>query len=203
MRRVLILASMLILSVAVLKVAGQAPPPPPPPLIYSPPDVSAIKEFSDTDNKFKVSFPGIPEKDTRVGEKVTTVAYKVNRKGSNSSVGIIVFPRPMDSYANELFASYREDLAELSVKAPRSLPSKVSNVVFERDIEIGGVKGREFGYEADYHFTQVAVFVVANRFYEVKTDVTNWHILKSHHPEIVKAFYAEADRFRNSFSLLK
>jgi hypothetical protein len=180
---------------------AQTPAPPPPALIYSAPDRNLIREFVDEENNFRAAFPGTPKKETSTGENVTVVSYKVSRKGSASSVSIGTFPTDVSSRAEQLIAAYKNELGKRTVKG--LIPSKPSNIAFERELQFGSVKGKEFGYESDLYFTQVAVFVLGNRMYEIKSDVTNWHILTDHYPEIVEAFYAEATRFRNSFSLLK
>ena len=185
---------------AFVATAQVPPPPPPPPLIYSPPDAKEIREFSDAESKFRVSFPGVPEKETSLGGKVPEVSYKMKRKGSNSSVTVLTFPTSMEPHREKLYESYRKDLAELTAKGPSGIPANVSVVSFDRELTVNGVKGREFGYESDFHFTHVAIFVRGNLFFEVKTDVTNWHILKHHYPEIVKAFDNEASRFIGSFT---
>lgn len=187
-----------IITVLVFGLQAQAPPPPPPPLIYSAPVPSQLKEFVDTEYKFKVSFPGTPTKNRNLGGEVGEVSSRVFGKGSNSSVAVLVFPRDMSSHKTDLYDSYKKDIAELSIGGTRA-SSRKSIVTFDRKITKDGIEGREFGYESDMHFTRVAVFVKGNLFFEVKIDVTNWHILTQHYPEVVKEFNREADRFIASF----
>lgn len=192
---------LLTVMIGVPGVFGQAPPPPPPPLIYSAPSAAEIKEFVETQYKFKVSFPAIPDKVLRTEGNVTQVVYTARRKGSNSSVAVVIFPADMTSHADRMYEAYKSDLAKLSVGGKWASSGK-SVVTLDRELTVNGTEGREFGYESDLHFTHVAIFVKGNLFFEVKTDVTNWHILTKWHPDIVREFNSESARFIASFGFL-
>jgi hypothetical protein len=184
-------------------VSAQDPLPPPAPLIYESPKPSDIKEFSDPDKGFKISFPGTPSKVVELLEHVSSVTYKVRSKGSNASVCMVTFSGDVEQNAAALIDTYRRDLASLTQQGPANLRNGTSNILIDTEIKLDGHPGREFGYESDFHYTRIAIFVVKNRMYEIKVDVTNWHLLKAHHPDRVRAFNNEADRFIKSFSLVK
>ena len=183
------------------------PPPPPAALIYSPPDLSDIKEFKDEISKFKVSFPGIPEKKVATLEKLLFVHYKVYRKGSNSTLTVTSLPEDAESRASTLYNSYRDRLRDMAERefevGPPVDPSQDWRITLDREIKTGSILGREFGYDTNRHFIHVAVFARGNQFFEVKTTVANWDILKQSYPEIVAAFNAESSRFIRSFEFLR
>jgi hypothetical protein len=182
---------------------AQAPPPPPRPLIWSPPTATDLSEFLDGDSGFKAMFPGLPKKTASSPNNIAVTVYSVYRKGSTSAVTVTTFPSDIESRANDLYELYKQNLAIFASKAPGRLPNKKFVLNFDREVEVAGRKGREFGYVYDYYYTQAALLTVGNKVYEIRSDVTNWHILSDYNPEVGKAFVEEAERFRNSFSLVK
>jgi hypothetical protein len=200
--KVLIFLALLTCSIAQVALA-QAPPPPPPPLIWSPPTATDLSEFLGGEGGFKAMFPGLAKKSASSQTNIAVTVYSVYRKGSISAVTVMSFPSDIESRANEFYELYKQNLAVLAPKAPGRLPNKKFVLNFDREVEVAGRKAREFGYVYDYYYTQVAVMIVGNQVYAISSDVTNWHILSDYNREVVQAFVKEAERFRNSFSLVK
>ncbi len=78
-----------------------------------------------------------------------------------------------------------------------------STIEAEKDIEISGIAGKEFDVLQDYDFQKVRILIVGRRIYEIKSDVTNWHILTKSYPGKVADFKSETERFFASFKPLK
>ena len=180
-----------------LAVAAQ-PPPPPPPLIWEPPAATDLSEFSDTQSGFKVVFPGVPKKETVQSGELTNITAKLYRKGSNTSVAILRFPESIEVKKALIFESYKNHLGDLLERQDRPAAGRSIEILFDRKLKIGGIEGREIGFSSGFHFVHFAVFARGNVLFELKSDVTNWHILSKHKPERAAEFTSEASRFINS-----
>ena len=178
-----------------------SPPPPPPPLIYSAPQVSDIKEFVSKDAGFSASFPGIPDSKVLQGEGFVLTYFKTRRKGSNSTVTLIEYKEHIESKAEKIIEKYRESILNNPLVIGKSqYPSRITS---DRETNVDGIKVREIDYTSDLEFTKIRLLFIANRVYELKTDVTNWHLLNQYHKEIVADFEKETARFFNSFKIIK
>lgn len=177
-----------IFSVAVFSQA----PPPPKPLIYKAPLNSDLKEFVSEDKTFQITFPGTPLASQQEIDNGKVVSYRVYRQGSNSVVNVV-------NYNFELADKEKtyEAIKANVLKIPKS------TVEAEKEVEINGLKAKEYDVSVDYHFLKIRVFIVGNRIYELRSDVTNWHILSKHSQEKVLEFKNETERFFNSFKVLK
>ncbi|MGD9589779.1 MAG: hypothetical protein AB7Q37_16920 [Pyrinomonadaceae bacterium] len=182
---------------AVIHVAGQAPPPPPAPLIYSPPTKAEMTVYSEPNGIFKATFPGKPQERKLTLATHTETSYSVSRKGSLSNVSIIQYGTSIESRSAAMIDIFRSNIAKLT----RNPPSGIENagkIISESDLNINGMIWRIFEYETQFYFTHVALYIRKNQLFIVSSDVTNWHILKEYHPETVKEFDLEAERFLRS-----
>lgn len=174
---------------------------PPPPLIYSAPKPAEIKEFISPDRKFKVSFPGIPRVEKEANEVYSGSVYFVIRAGSNSIVNEIVYKENMEQKMDQFLERYKESILNSpNVSYGKTYPK--AKIIVEKDIQIGDLKGKEFAYELVMQYYKVRVLFMKERVYEIKTDVTNWHILKDSMKDKVAEFDKESERFFNSFQIL-
>lgn len=177
------------------------PPPPPPPLIYSAPQDADFKEFISKDAGFSISFPGTPDSKVVQGEGFVLTYFKTRRKGSNSIVTLIEYKKNVAEKADKIIERYRETILNHPLTIGKSqYPSKITR---DNEINSGGFIGREIEYVSDLEFTKIRLLFSGKRVYEIKTDVTNWHILNQFHKEIVADFEKESARFFNSFKIIK
>ena len=190
MSRILFVA-LLLFGSALGSAAQQAPPPPPPPLIYEAPATTDIKSFTAADKSFTADFPGKPEVDEKMMGNGKVYSFRVYRKGSNSVIGITEFMDDLSSESERVFKVVRERMQ----KRPDT------KIVSEKEAKLGGYTGKEFVIDDGFVHRISRVFIVRQRIYEIYVDVTNWHILTRHNPEIVAAFEKEAVRFFDSFHL--
>ncbi len=192
--------SAILLFICSCKVLAQVPPPPP--LIWAPPSESEIKEFISKEFGFKISFPGEPKIETKKSEDGFETLFKVYRNGSNSFVRVTDFKERLKKYQEQMIQSYRELILNTP---PPYIGAKVSKpeIISESEFTVGKYKGIEFVYKFDLRFAKVRLLFVEKRTYEIKLDITNWHILNDHYKEKVEAFNKETERFFNSFQLIK
>ncbi|MCY7345910.1 MAG: hypothetical protein LH614_06775 [Pyrinomonadaceae bacterium] len=167
-------------------------PPPPAPLIYKAPEKSILEEFIPEDKSFQITFPGVPKitKQEIANGKATN--YRVYRQGSNSILNTIDY----DFALNDAAKIYEVVKANL-LKIPKS------TIEAEKDIKIDGISGKEFDVLQDYQFQKIRILIVGKRIYEIRNDVTNWHILSEYDKDKVAEFENETTRFFNSFKSLK
>lgn len=181
----------------VINVAGQAPPPPPAPLIYSAPTKSEMSVFSEPNGIFKATFPGKPKERKLTPATHTETSYSVTRKGSLSNVSIVEYGTSIEDQSEAVIERFRSNIAKLT----RNPPSGIENpgkIISDSNLNVNGMTWRVFQYETQFYLTHIALYIRKNQLFVVSSDVTNWHILKKHHPETVKEFNLEADRFLRS-----
>lgn len=167
--------------------------PPPAPLIYKAPEKSDLKEFTAEDKTFQITFPGVPKITEQEIPNGKVTNYRVYRQGSNSIVNTIDYEFELKD-AGKIYEVVKTNL----LKLPKL------TVEAERDIKIDGViVGKEFDVLQDYHFQKVRILIVGKRIYEIKSDVTNWHILSKYNKDKVTDFENETERFFASFKSLK
>lgn len=176
--------------------------PPPPPLIWATPSETEIKEFVSKDLGFKISFPGNPKLETKQVDGVDESFFKVYRKGSNSIVRIFAYKKKVEKFRDEIVKNYRDSIMNspppyFGAKFPKP------EIISENEFNLGKHKGIEFVYKFDLSFAKVRLLFVDKRVYEIKSDVTNWHILTQSYPKKVDEFDKETKRFFDSFQLIK
>jgi hypothetical protein len=193
---------MFIISFCSLAVLAQAPPPPPAPLIYKAPEKSELKEFLSDDSKFQVTFPGEPKITKQEFENGFIITYRVYRQGSNSIVSVIEYKNNVEDKREEIIEHYKNTIFNIPNKVYSSTfpPPKITE---EKDFQLEGIKGKEFAFESNMQFTKVRLLFVGKKVYEIKSDVTNWHILTKHVKDKVADFEQETKRFFDSFKFLK
>jgi len=169
------------------------PPPPPPPLIYKAPEKSDLKEFVSEDKTFQITFPGVPQKTRQEIENGTVTSYQVYRQGSNSIVNAVDFSIDLEINKEKIYGIIKNNL----LKIPKS------TIEAERMIVIDGKAGKEFDVLQDYHYSKVRIFIIGKRIYEIRSDVTNWHILSKYNTDKITEFKKETERFFESFKLNK
>lgn len=172
---------------------AQTPPPPPPPLIYEAPEKSELKEFVSEDKSFQITFPGVPKITKQETGSGTITNYRVYRQGSNSIVNTIEFGGDVEINEEKIYELVRSSVA----KTPKS------TIQVEKDFQIDGKTGKEFEILRDYHFEKVRILIAGKRIYEIKSDVTNWHILSKYNNDKAIEFAEETRRFFDSFKLNK
>lgn len=171
-------------------VQGNKNVPPPAPLIYKAPEKSELKEFVSEDKTFQITFPGVPKITRQKVENGTLATYLVYRQGSNSIVNVADFDIDIENGREEIYASIKNDF----LKTPKT------TIKAEKDIEINGESGKEFDVLQDYQYQKIRILIIGTRLYEIKSDVTNWHIIGD---STKKQFFSETERFFNSFSHIK
>ena len=180
-----------------VQVEGQAPPPPSPrrgppapppaPLIFSPPAESDLKDFSPESKLFAARFAGLPTEQKRNVSGAVISTYRVYRKGSNSVVAITEMPINIENRSDEGFGLIRDGIRNNAGKLDK-----------EGEITIDRQVGREFSALYDFTYRRFRVFIVANRIFEIQSDVTNWHIINDKTKE---EWNRETDRFFSSFKI--
>lgn len=184
-----------LMSVGLLAQAPPPPPPtkrpgpPPPPVIYAKPDDSEIKEFS-APGEFAAAFAGEPGREVRERNGATVTIYRVRRLGSNS--GVIVTLRADD-------LTDRIDAAFLAIREAILLEPR-STIMEEKDINLQGLRGREFEIDLGIRRRLVRVFIDGHRVIEIHSDVTNWHIISE---KTKDQWRKETSRFFDSLKILK
>lgn len=169
------------------------PPPPPAPLIYKAPNASDLRNFVSEDKTFQITFPGIPKISKQEIPNGNVTSYRVYRQGSNSIVNTIDYNFELENNAERIYENVRTTL----LKVPKS------TIEAERDVKIGDMSGKEFDVLQDYQFQKIRILIVAKRIYEIKSDVTNFHILSKYNREKITDFKNETERFFASFKLSK
>ena len=163
----------------------------PPPLIYSAPEKSELKEFTAEDNTFQVTFPGIP----KIAEQKITdgniTSYSTYRKGSNSIVNTIEYDFDVENQSKKIFENIKNTLLETPKLTIRA----------ERNINFDGFSGKEFDVLQDYQYQKIRILIIGKRIYELRSDVTNWHILNQYQKEKIIEFEEETKRFFSSFKI--
>ncbi|MDQ3798382.1 MAG: hypothetical protein M3384_02930 [Acidobacteriota bacterium] len=197
-----LLPAILLLSFSSLAVLAQSRDnPPPPPLLYLAPAKAEIKEFVSKEHNFSVAFPGVPKAEVKQAKDARESVFKVYRQGSYSVVTVWEFKNDAEKRREEFLKKYRESILNTSPPFGGRQMLKPS-IISENDIQIGKYKGKEFAYEADIKFTRTLLLFAGKRIYEIKADVTNWHILREYQKNKAEDFLKEAERFFNSFKLL-
>ncbi len=165
---------------------------PPPPLIYKAPDKTELKEFTAEDKSFKITFPGVPKTDKRDMDKAIVTIASVYRQGSNSVISIYEFKNDLEDMKETAFALYKSSLE----KSPKT------KIEAERDLRFDGIQAKELDVLEDLKFQKIRLVISGKRLYELKNDVTNWHIISKYNKEKVSEFEVETNRFFGSFKLL-
>ena len=176
-----------------LTVMTQAPPPPPPPLIYKAPEKSDFKEFVSEDKTFEIVFPGVPKITKQEISNGVVTSYRVYRQGSNSIVNTVDYNFDLENQREKVYQTVKNNLT----KIPKAV------IETERDIKIDGITGKEYGISYDLQFQKLVILIVGRRVYELKSDVTNWHILSRYNKEKVADFENETKRFFASFNSIQ
>jgi len=174
---------------SLLAFGQKSSPPPPAPLIYKSPEKDSLKEFVPEDRTFQIVFPGVPKSNRLQSEGGTVTTYGLYRQGSNSIVGITEFKSDTKKDQEKIYEIIRNHL----LKFPKT------TIKSEKDVQIDGKSGREFSVLSDYQFHITRVLLIGNKMYELRNDVTNWHIIGD---ETKQEFFNETERFFNSFKLL-
>jgi len=177
----------------VLTILGDKNVPPPAPLIYRAPEKSELKEFTSEDTAFQITFPGVPKTSEQEISNGNVTNYRVYRQGSNSIVNTIDYNFELESNMEKIYETVKANL----LKVPKS------TVEAEKDIKVDGKVGKEFNVLQDYQFQKIRILIVGKRIYEIRSDVTNWHILSKYNKEKVVDFENETERFFSSFKLNK
>jgi hypothetical protein len=164
-------------------------PPPPPPLIYKAPQKSEFKEFVSDDKTFQVTFPGVPKVTKQEMINASIISYRVYRQGSNSIADTIDFNSNLENNKEKFYEIIKGNLLKMSK----------SKIEAEKDFQINGKSGKEFDVLYDYQYQKIRILVVGKRVYEIRSDVTNWHIIGD---KTKKEFFDETERFFNSFRFL-
>ena len=165
-------------------------PPPPAPLIYKAPNTSDLKDFVSEDKTFQATFPGTPKITKQEVENGFVTSYRVYRYGSNSIVNVLDYNSDLENYKEKIF----ENIKNSFIKSPKT------TIQAERDFQFKEKTGKEFDVLQDFNYQRVRLLVVGTRVYELISDATNWHIIG----EVTKKqFFAETERFFNSFEHLK
>ncbi len=169
---------------------NQPPPPPSAPLIYKAPGASDLKDFVSEDKTFQATFPGVLKITKQEIENGFVTSYRVYRFGSNSIVNALDFNVDLEQRKEKIV----ENIKNSFLKLPKT------TIEAERDFQIDGKTGKEFDVLQDFKYQRVRILVVGARVYEIKSDATNWHIIGD---ATKKQFFAETERFFNSFKHLK
>jgi hypothetical protein len=169
--------------------SAQEPPPPPPPLIYKAPDKSDFKEIVSEDERFQITFPGIPKITKQDLENAFVTIYSVYRQGSNSVVNTYDFKFDIEENKEKIFELFKNSI----------LKNTKAKIESEKEIQIEGIPGKEFDVHNNLQYQKVRIFVSGNTLYEIATDVTNWHIIGD---STKKLFFDESERFFNSFKII-
>ena len=167
--------------------------PPPPPLIYSAPEKSELKEFTAEDKAFQITFPGVPKITKQEITNGNITNYSFYRKGSNSIVNTIDYDFEVQDQSDKVFENIKNSL----LKIPKA------TIEAERNIDFDGISGKEFDVLQDYEYQKIRILIIGKRIYELRKDVTNWHILNQFKKEKVAEFEEEAKRFFASFKIIK
>ncbi len=183
---------LLLLNCAVFSVFAQKQLPPPRALIYNAPDTKELKEFTSTENNFKAIFPGIPKVNKQDWEKVSVTSFRIYRQGSNTILNVYEFKNDLEQIKEKGYELLKTSL----LKTPDA------KFEAERDVQTNGIGAKEFDFLVGLQFQRIRVLIVGNRVYELKNDVTNWHILSKYNKEKVADFERETTRFFESFKLL-
>ena len=178
-----------VFNIAGFAVFAQTPPPPPAPLIYTAPGKNELKEFIADDKTFSITFPGTPKVSTETAENAKVTIYRVYRSGSNSIVNTADFNFELENNKEKIY----ETIKNTYLKIPKS------SLVAENDFEFDGKKGKEFEILQDYTFLIIRVLIAGTRIYELRSDVTNWHIISKYNKDKVAEFKNETRRFFASF----
>ena len=185
-----ILSLVFIFNICGLVALAQSPPPPPPPLIYKAPEKNELKEFVSEDEKFQISFPGVPKVTKQELPNGKNTNYRVYRQGSNSVVSVTEFKFNLEKSKEKIY----ETIRTIILKAPKT------KIEAERHIQLNAISGEEFDVLSDYQYQKIRVFIVGNKMYEIRNDVTNWHIIGD---KTKKEFFDETNRFFDSFKFLE
>ena len=166
---------------------------PPAPLIYQAPAKTALKEFVSQEKNFSIVFPGVPTSGKRDLDPAEVTIFTVAGRGSNSIVTVIEFQGDLEDSRERTFDLFKASL----------LKSAKVKIEAERNVLFVGKPAKEFDISEDIKFYKIRIIISGNRIYELKTDVTNWHILSKYNPERAADFEIESKRFFDSFKLLE
>lgn len=174
----------------VLTILGDKSVPPPAPLIYKAPEQKDLRDFVFEDKTFQATFPDIPAVRKQNVENGAITSYRTYRQGSFSIVNTIDLIVDAENNREKIYENVRNSFS----KTPKT------TVEAEREFSVDGRTGKEFDVLQDFLYFKVRVLIVGARVYEIRNTVTNWHIIGE---ATKKRFFAETERFFNSFKHLK
>jgi hypothetical protein len=99
------------------------------------------------------------------------------------------------------FAANMEENREKLFEAFKAsfIKNSKATIETEKDIQIEGKPGKEIDVLDGYVYRKVRFFVSGRRLYEIKTDVTNWHIIGD---LTKKSYFDDTEKFFGSFIIL-
>jgi len=174
---------------------------PPAAIIYSAPKAVLIKDFASPDKKFKAAFPGIPIVENFDGKGYSSTVYMVLLNGSNEVVNVIQYSENAEANMDKILANTRETIANSSGTIYNGTVEK-AKITEEKDIQVGNFKGKQFSYELGLENHKVRFVFNKETVYEIRTSVTNWHMLKEMNKPKAAEFEKESERFFNSFQII-
>ncbi|HEY0657795.1 MAG TPA: hypothetical protein VGD05_04950 [Pyrinomonadaceae bacterium] len=152
-----------------------------------------MKDFVSEDKTFQITFPGIPKITKQEMENAAVTSHRIYRQGSNSIVNVYDYGFEIEGQKDKILETVKNNL----LKKPKS------TIESEKDIEIGGLTGKELQVLQDYQFQIIRILITGKRIYELKNDVTNWHILSKFNNDKVEEFKVETRRFFDSFKIIQ
>jgi hypothetical protein len=167
--------------------------PPPPALIYSAPAARELIEYTSTENNFKITFPGNPQVSKPDIEGGKLSAYRVYRQESNSIVYVYEFKNDLEPVKDQVYEFFKTNYLKIAA----------AKVEAERDVQTNGRKAREIDVATDSKLIKNRIVIVGSKVYELKSDVTNWPLLRDYQKDKVILFEAETKRFFDSFNLIE
>lgn len=187
-------ASLLILAFGTIPVFSQKTSrQPPAPLIYQAPGKNELKEFTSAEMNFSAVFPGVPKVEKRDMGQAQVSIFSVARPGSATTVTVFEFKSDLEDSRERTFELFKTSL----------INSTKLKMEAERDLQFAGNAAKEFDFSEEIKFYKIRILVSGKRIYELKTDVTNWHILTKYNQARVADFENEKERFFESFKFLE
>ncbi len=172
-----------------ISINGQTDPPPP--LIYAPPDIAQLQEYSAPRYGFKIVFAGIPYESQELSEEENIFKFRTRQNGSTEMVKV-----------TQLVLKGSESVSDSTIfdrKRDEYHADKKSTLESEKDVFVGSRLGKEFRFNQVLFYRIIRVFIVKNHIYELSVDVTNWHILQQFNQDKIREFENESLRFFESF----
>jgi hypothetical protein len=175
LKHILILVMLLYCATPVIaqqnKPSNDPPPPPPPANDYFP---KKWKEFSSTDGKFKVLFPGVPKESSNVQENdvgklnIHFVTYK-----SFISYSVVYTNYPRNVEESSTIKKFLDDVRDGGLSAVSKANPKI---IKESDITLGGHPGRFLQVElAGNAVLRVKWIAFGERLYVVSVTTPKGH----------------------------